>query len=561
MAYCCEEDESQFFDAHDDIIALSNSGSDYPLSDISYSGEDICNWASSASQFKFWIQNPLSVEERRSKFFNWLDLSANRVSDAKVDRIRSCNGAVLCSTWSGNGLEYCEDSIGMENLMCKTGNWENGDCIRDDDREDDLCGGIGELDSDMPCVIPSREDFVAEKSSLSNLGSSRKSEKKWWFRKLRSLSCVMEEKQKQIEGSNSFGKRPQRVKVRQCSKKHKEMSALYLSQDFQAHEGSIIVMKFSPDGEFLASAGEDRIVRVWKVVVDERSNAIDIPDIDPLSLYFTLNHQLELLPFYAKKERTCKVKRWSRTSDSACVVLPPKVFRLLEKPLCEFKGHRGEILDLSWSNSNGCLVGLITGLRGGGNYISSSFTPNGKYIISACEDSNVYIWNCADHDHHDPSHAKKIRSFERFPCTASLAVSWNGFQNVNTSPFGLPNNRTKNAHHLPSPALFSLDQEFFLESNYPKGSQTWPEESLPSAQPGSVSSMHRSEYKFLRACQSISSPNTWGLVILTAGWDGRIKSFHNYGLPNLYGMYFVAVAQRRTRIMCLGEDQYSLSLT
>ncbi|KAL8153250.1 hypothetical protein V2J09_011010 [Rumex salicifolius] len=52
------------------------------------------------------------------------------------------------------------------------------DCIRDEDREDDLCGGIGEVDSDMPCVILSREAFVAENSSSSNLGSSRNSEKK-----------------------------------------------------------------------------------------------------------------------------------------------------------------------------------------------------------------------------------------------------------------------------------------------------------------------------------------------------------------------------------------------
>ncbi|KAL8170609.1 hypothetical protein V2J09_022413 [Rumex salicifolius] len=193
---------------------------------------------------------------------------------AKVDRVRSCNGVVLCSTWSGNGLEYCEDTI---------------DCIKDEDKEDYLCGGIGEVDLDMPCVILSREAFVSEKSSSSNLGSSRKSEKKMWFRKLCSLSCVMEEKQMQIEGSDSLlgKKRPQRVKVRQCSKKHNEISSLYLSQDFQAHEAPILVMKFSPDGEFLASAREDRIVRVW---IWEISNChvvnwSDIKDIVTVVIY------------------------------------------------------------------------------------------------------------------------------------------------------------------------------------------------------------------------------------------------------------------------------------
>ncbi|KAL8171104.1 hypothetical protein V2J09_022908 [Rumex salicifolius] len=190
------------------------------------------------------------------------------------------------------------------------------------------------------------------------------------------------------------------------------MSALYLSQDFQAHEGPILVMKFIPDGEFLASAGEDRIVQVWKVVVDERSNDIDILDTDPFSLYFTLNHQLELQPFYAKKERTCKVKRWSRTSNLACVVLPPKVFRLLEKPLCEFKGHRGEILDLSWSNSNCWLSSVVDKtvrlweirydhcLRvfPHNNYVTCvQFNPiDDNYFISGSLDGKVWIWEISN---------------------------------------------------------------------------------------------------------------------------------------------------------------------
>jgi hypothetical protein len=44
--------------------------------------------------------------------------------------------------------------------------------------------------------------------------------------------------------------------------------------------------------------------------------------------------------------------------------------------------------------------------------------------------------------------------------------------------------------------------------------------------------MHKSQYKFLKnSCQSTAASHAWGLVIVTAGWDGRIKSFHNYGLP------------------------------
>ncbi|KAE8657644.1 RNA-directed DNA polymerase-like protein [Hibiscus syriacus] len=40
-----------------------------------------------------------------------------------------------------------------------------------------------------------------------------------------------------------------------------------------------------------------------------------------------------------------------KTSDSACVIFPPKVLRTLEKPLHEFHGHDGDILDLSRSKN------------------------------------------------------------------------------------------------------------------------------------------------------------------------------------------------------------------
>jgi len=165
-----------------------------------------------------------------------------------------------------------------------------------------------------------------------------------------------------MRASSGYGDVISRVKVKHCKKQAKELSALYQSQDIKAHDGAILAMKFSNDGKFLASSGEDGIVRVWKVVEDKKSRLRRdcLNEIDPSCMYFEVNDLSQLKPVLVNEEKPKKTtESFRKTSDSACVVFPPKVFRIMEKPLYEFRGHTGEVLDISWSKDNVSLQNLL----------------------------------------------------------------------------------------------------------------------------------------------------------------------------------------------------------
>ncbi|AQK73010.1 Signal transducer [Zea mays] len=149
---------------------------------------------------------------------------------------------------------------------------------------------------------------------------------------------------------------PARVKVRQYGKSYKELSGLFMTQEIQAHSGSIWSIKFSPDGRYLATAGEDCVIHVWEVLEFERArkeNEVCNPLVAMVcneSSETTVGSAAPSESHWEKKLRS-KVLHGGGSVSSDRLMVPEYVFALSEKPVITFAGHSEDVLDLSWSKS------------------------------------------------------------------------------------------------------------------------------------------------------------------------------------------------------------------
>ncbi|KAG2325141.1 hypothetical protein Bca52824_007869 [Brassica carinata] len=247
---------------------------------------------------------------------------------------------------------------------------------------------------------------------------------KGWLKKLGVLTHVLDKNQDSIDnGESSLGsssstrRRQQLTRVQSFKKQFKELSSLCIGQEFSAHDGSIVVMKFSHDGNYLATAGEDCVVRVWTISEEERRDNMfeAAAESDPTSncVYFGMNNdksQIEPLNIENEKNEKSRSLLLRKKSESTCAVLPSKVFTISETPLHEFRGHVGEILDLSWSDKGFLLSSSVDETvrlwRVGSSdeclrvfshksFVTCvAFNPvDDNYFISGSTDGKVRIWD------------------------------------------------------------------------------------------------------------------------------------------------------------------------
>ncbi|KAI8239129.1 putative WD repeat-containing protein [Colletotrichum sp. SAR 10_99] len=134
---------------------------------------------------------------------------------------------------------------------------------------------------------------------------------------------------------------PRYIRIKAHNKKNREFNRMFLAQELtipqpEANDekgatvttsngsrrsdngGAIWATEFSPDGKYFAAAGKDQVVRVWAVISTHEERR---------------RHEDEESANDANGER-----------------LSAPVFR--SKPVHEFRGHTGEVLDLSWSKNN-----------------------------------------------------------------------------------------------------------------------------------------------------------------------------------------------------------------
>ncbi|KAG8081953.1 hypothetical protein GUJ93_ZPchr0014g47395 [Zizania palustris] len=293
------------------------------------------------------------------------------------------------------------------------------------------------------------------------------------------------------------------------------------------HKDYVTCVQFSPvDERYFISGSIDGKVRVWDIlnkrVVDwaDTRKIITALTYQPDGKGFIVGTTSGVCRFYEHSGENIQL-------DKELVLQGKKsaVRRINNLKLCTSDSPRKAWITIT-------SIGSKIHVADGGNIIqkfegswkskalsSPSLTSDGRYLICAGLDSNVYIWNFdISNGTGCKGEAKPVHSCEMFfSKDMTTAVPWPGVRQETQvkTPYLIEES-------LVVPTWRHHSQATRRCSDGMMGSATWPEEKLTLTKYAASPQ--------LSDCLSTISA-AWNTVIVTASRSGVIRSFHNYGLP------------------------------
>lgn len=312
------------------------------------------------------------------------------------------------------------------------------------------------------------------------------------------------------------------------------------------HYDYVTCVQFNPinDKRFITGSIDGKI-RVWDVAEKHVVNWADIKDIVTAVCYcpdgegFVVGTFMGICRFYSYSDDVVKL-------DAQFQVQGKKKYGGKPITKLQFAPEDSQRVLITSADSRvrifdgDGVIHKFRGLRKTKQQSCSSFTPDGRYIISVGDDSKIYIFNSdlttplskKNHLSKDSKPLKSIRSYEFFTSkNASIAVPWPGGLDHKRSALNAYNKLQIRSQpvKLLEPSTWLWDSDFcslgawlFSDSVCKGGSATWPEEKLVE---------HSSDCTHCHYPRLTHLSATWNMVIVTASSDGVIRPFHNYGLP------------------------------
>ncbi|KAM3388271.1 hypothetical protein ACQJBY_010818 [Aegilops geniculata] len=336
-----------------------------------------------------------------------------------------------------------------------------------------------------------------------------------------------------------------------------DMSSVSCLKTF-SHCDYVTCIQFNPvDDRYFISGSLDEKVRIWSIPKREIVDWHDLHEMVTAACY-TPDGQSALV---GSHKGSCHLYD---TSDNKLIQkkqidLQTKKKKSRQKKITGFQflpGSSSKVLITSADSrirviDDFELVHKFKGFRNTNSQISACYAARGRYVISASENSHVYVWRNDDSpdEQRSSSSSKGVvsvaSSYEYFYCrdvTVAAALP----STAGSAATSRTNSRRKHQEldcvsECPLPHAGDGDSSDFQQqqsrndlsngSNHGGGdraSATWPEELMtPTKQsPRSSTSLPDGD-----GAGQAPSRSAWGMAIATAGSGGQIRIHQNFGFP------------------------------